>query len=213
MIRVVLADDHALVRSGVRRILESNPTLQVVGEAANGDEVLAKVAEGGFDVLLLDLTMPGRSGMELLKAVKEARPQLPVLILTMHQEEQYAMRAIRAGAAGYLTKDSAPELLVQAVQRVIGGRPFISPRVAEQMAYELRSDRTEQPHQTLSDREDEVFRLLVAGKTVSEIAGQLNVSSKTVSTHKMRILEKMSASSVAELVRYAVTHNLVPPGG
>lgn len=211
MIRVVLADDHALVRHGVRRILESNPTLEVVGEAADGEQVLAKVRAGGFDVLVLDLTMPGRSGIELLKAVKDIRPMLPVLVLTMHQEEQYAIRAIRAGAAGYLTKDSAPDLLVQAVQRVVGGRPFISAKVAEQMAYDLRADRGDQPHQTLSDREDEVFRLLVAGRSVSEIAARLSVSAKTVSTHKMRILEKMRMGSLAELVRYAVSRDLVPP--
>lgn len=211
MIRVVLADDHALVRHGVRRILEANPTLEVVGEAADGEQVLERVRAGGFDVLVLDLTMPGRSGIELLKAVKDLRPTLPVLVLTMHQEEQYAIRAIRAGAAGYLTKDSAPELLVQAVQRIVGGRPFISPKVAEQMAYDLRSERSEQPHQALSDREDEVFRLLVAGKSVSEIAVRLSVSAKTVSTHKMRILEKMRMASLAELVRYAVSRDLVPP--
>jgi DNA-binding NarL/FixJ family response regulator len=205
--RILIADDHAIVRDGLRRILQGAPGFEVAGEAVDGGEVMARVREGGFELLLLDMSMPGKSGVELIKWVKATRPDLVVLVLSMHQEEQYAVRAIRAGAAGYVTKESASELLVAAIRKVADGGLYISPGVAEQLAITLRPRATEL-HQTLSDREYEVFGLLVNGGTVSDIAARLHLSGKTVSTHKARILEKMAMDSVADLVRYAVAHKL-----
>lgn len=215
MTRILIADDHAIVRDGLRRILQSAPGLQVAGEAVDGDEVMARVREGGFELLLLDMSMPGKSGIELIKWVKATRPELAVLVLSMHQEEQYAVRAIRAGASGYVTKESASALLVAAIRKVADGGLYISPGVAEQLALALtlRPQATDLPHQTLSDREYEVFGLLVNGGTVSDIAARLHLSGKTVSTHKARILEKMGMDSVADLVRYAVAHKLFDARG
>jgi DNA-binding NarL/FixJ family response regulator len=212
MTRILIADDHAIVRDGLRRILQGAPGLEVAGEAVDGNEVMARVREGGFDLLLLDMSMPGKSGIELIKWAKLARPELAILVLSMHQEEQYAVRSIRAGASGYVTKDSASELLVAAIRKVAGGGLYISPGVAEQLAFTLRPQAADLPHQTLSDREYEVFNLLVTGGTVSDIAARLHLSGKTVSTHKARILEKMGMNSVADLVRYAVAHQLIDAG-
>ena len=209
MTRILIADDHAIVREGLRRILQSVPGIEVAGEAVSGDDVMARVREGGFDLLLLDLSMPGKSGIELIKWAKSARPELAVLVLSMHQEEQYAVRAIRAGASGYVTKESASALLVAAIRKVADGGLYISPGVAEQLALTLRPQAAGLPHQTLSDREYEVFSQLVSGGSVSDIAARLHLSGKTVSTHKARILEKMGMDSVAGLVRYAVAHQLV----
>ena len=208
MTRILIADDHTIVRDGLRRILQGAPGLEVAGEAVDGDEVMLRVREGGFALLLLDMSMPGKSGIELIKWVKATRPELTVLVLSMHQEEQYAVRAIRAGASGYVTKESASALLVAAIRKVADGGLYISPGVAEQLALTLRPQTAELPHQALSDREYEVFGLLVDGSTVTDIAVRLHLSGKTVSTHKARILEKMAMDSVADLVRYAVTHQL-----
>jgi DNA-binding NarL/FixJ family response regulator len=208
--RVVIADDHAIVREGLKRILEGQEGIEIAGEATNGFEALDRVRAGGFDILLLDLSMPGKSGIELIKQVKDESPKLRVLVLTMHEEDQYAVRAIRAGASGYLTKESAPGQLVSAIRRLAEGRLYISPNVAEQLALEVRPQGDDAPHRHLSDREFEVFQLLVAGRSVSEIAAQLHLSVKTVSTHKTRILQKMNAASVADLVRYAIRHRLSP---
>lgn len=210
MTRVVIADDHAIVREGLKRILEGQEGIEVAGEATNGFEALDRVRAGGFDILLLDLSMPGKSGIELIKQVKDESPKLRVLVLTMHEEDQYAVRAIRAGASGYLTKESAPGQLVSAIRRLAEGRLYISPSVAEQLALEVHPQGDDAPHRHLSDREFEVFQLLVAGRSVSEIAAQLHLSVKTVSTHKTRILQKMNAASVADLVRYAIRHRLSP---
>lgn len=210
MTRVVIADDHAIVREGLKRILEGQEGIEIAGEATNGFEALDRVRAGGFDILLLDLSMPGKSGIELIKQVKDESPKLRVLVLTMHEEDQYAVRAIRAGASGYLTKESAPGQLVSAIRRLAEGRLYISPNVAEQLALEVRPQGDEAPHRHLSDREFEVFQLLVDGRSVSEIATQLHLSVKTVSTHKTRILQKMNAASVADLVRYAIRHRLSP---
>jgi len=196
--RILIADDHAIVRDGLRRS-PLRPQLRFP----------ARAREGGFDLLLLDMSMPGKNGIELIKWVKAARPELAVLVLSMHQEEQYAVRAIRAGAAGYVTKESASVLLVAAIHKVADGGLYISPGVAEQLALTLRPQATDLPHQSLSDREYEVFGLLVNGDTVSDIAVRLHLSGKTVSTHKARILEKMGVDSVAGLVRYAMAHNLI----
>jgi DNA-binding NarL/FixJ family response regulator len=208
-IRVLIADDHALVREGLRRILAADAAFQVVGEAKDGHEALAAVRAGGFDVLLLDLSMPGRSGIELVKQVKSESPGLKVLVLSMHDEDQYAVRAIRAGASGYLTKDSATMQLVAAIRKAAAGGLYITPAVAERLALQLQAPGDELPHKRLSDREHEVFLRLVAGDSVTAIAERLHLSVKTVSTHKTHVLEKMGMGSVAELVRYAVAHGLV----
>jgi DNA-binding NarL/FixJ family response regulator len=208
--RVLVADDHAIVREGLKRILDGQEGIEIAGEATNGHEVLDRIREGGFDILMLDLSMPGRSGIELIKQVKDERPKLRILVLTMHEEDQYAVRAIRAGASGYLTKESAPGQLVSAIRRLAEGRLWISSNVAEQLALDVRprGDGDDAPHRHLSDREFEVFQLLVDGRSVSDIAAQLHLSVKTVSTHKTRILQKMNAASVADLVRYAIRHRL-----
>ncbi|HEX4944749.1 MAG TPA: response regulator transcription factor, partial [Usitatibacteraceae bacterium] len=208
MTRVLIADDHAIVREGLKRILDGQEGIEIAGEATNGHETLERVREGGFDILMLDLSMPGKSGIELIKQVKVESPKLRVLVLTMHEEDQYAVRAIRAGASGYLTKESAPAQLVSAIRRLAEGRLYISPNVAEQLALDVQPHGDEAPHRHLSDREFEVFLLLVSGSGVSDIAAQLHLSVKTVSTHKTRILQKMSATSVADLVRYAIRHRI-----
>lgn len=209
MIRVLIADDHALVRDGLRRTLLANPGMAVAGEAVNGDEVVDRVRDGGFDVLLLDMTMPGKSGLDLIRHIRGVAEKLPILVLSMHAEEQYAVRAIRSGASGYLSKDSAPTQLVAAITKVAAGGVYISPATAEQLAMGLAPTGIGPPHALLSDREHEVFLALVAGATVTDIAERMNLSVKTVSTHKARILEKLQLGSLAEMVRYAVTHRLV----
>jgi len=209
MVRLVIADDHTIMREGLKRILSGAENIEVVGEAVNGFEVLAKVREGGFDLLLLDLSMPGRSGIELIRQIKSEAPKLPILVLTMHEEEQYAVRTIRAGARGYLTKESAGTQLLSAIARVASGRPYISAEVAEQLALEIMEPHDSLPHERLSNRELEIFKLLVHGKSITEIADSLHLSVKTISTHKTRMLQKMRMHSLAELVQYAVAQNMI----
>ena len=209
MIRIVLADDHTILREGLKQVLSAASDLSIVGEARDGHEVLERVRELEFDVLLLDLSMPGKSGIELIKQVRAEKPRLRIMVLSMHQETQYAVRAIRAGASGYLTKEGASAQLVSAIRKVAGGGAFITDAVAEQLVLGAMPQTDGPPHRLLSDREFQVFRLLVAGKTVSEIAGQLNLSVKTVSTHKARIMQKMSLSNPTELIRYAIQHGLI----
>jgi DNA-binding NarL/FixJ family response regulator len=211
MIRIVIADDHTIMREGLKRILEGADDVEVVGEAVDGFEALAKVRHVDFDLLILDLSMPGRSGVELIRQIKDKAPKLPILILTMHEEEQYAVRAIRAGARGYLTKESAGTQLLYAIRKLAAGRPYISNEVAEQLAMDAMPSSQTLPHKELSNREFEVFSLLVAGKSITEIADLLHLSVKTVSTHKTRILHKMAIPSLADMVRYAVMHRLIPP--
>jgi DNA-binding NarL/FixJ family response regulator len=213
MTRVLLADDHAIVRAGLKELLTATGDITVVGEATNGQEVLAAVREGGFDVLVLDMSMPGRSGIELIKLVKAEQPKLRVLVLSMHSEQQYAVRAVKAGASGYLTKESAADELVAAIHRVAGGGAYITPETAERLVLDSSSGAQGPVHSRLSDREFEVFRMIVAGRSVTDIAAELKLSVKTISTHKARILEKMEFSSQAELVRYAVEHGLVDERG
>jgi DNA-binding NarL/FixJ family response regulator len=209
MIRLVIADDHTIVREGLKQVLSAASDLSVVGEAQNGHEVIARVRELDFDVLLLDMSMPGKSGTELIKQVHAEKPRLRILVLSMHEEEQYAVRAIKAGASGYLTKESASAQLVSAIRKVAGGGAFITSSVAEQLALGARPDAEGPPHGTLSDREFQVFRAIVGGKTVTDIANELNLSVKTVSTHKARLMEKMGLANQAELVHYAIRHRLV----
>jgi DNA-binding NarL/FixJ family response regulator len=212
MIRIVLADDHALVREGLKRIVADAPDFSVVGEAADGTEVMRAVRELEFDVLVLDLSMPGRSGMELIKLVKAEKPRLRILVLSMHQETQYAVRAIKSGASGYLTKESAPAQLGEAIRKIAAGGAYISAEVAEQLALgAMPGAASAAPHESLSDREFEVFRMLVAGDSVSEIAARLNLSVKTVSTHKANLMQKLGLSNPSELVRYALKHGLADP--
>lgn len=208
MIRILIADDHTIVREGLKQMLSACADFKVVGEASNGHEVLARLEDCPCDLLLLDMSMPGRSGTELIRQVKSERPKLQVLVLTMHEEHQYAVRAIKAGAAGYLTKETASDLLVSAIRKVASGGAFITPAVAEQLALDAMPRTSVTPHLALSDREFQVLRLLVAGRSVTEIAEELHLSVKTISTHKARMMQKLDISSQADLIRYAISHNL-----
>jgi DNA-binding NarL/FixJ family response regulator len=210
MIKVLIADDHAIVRSGLKQILdETNGEIQVQGEAANGREVLEKIHAQDWDVLVLDITMPGRSGLDILKDIRQLKPKLPILILSMHAEEQFATRMLKAGASGYLNKESAPEELVKAIRKVYGGGKYVSPAQAERMVSELTSDTGKAPHELLSDREYEILCLIASGKTATQIAKQLCLSVKTVSTYRTRILDKMKLETNAQLTHYAIKGGLV----
>ncbi len=209
MIRIVIAEDHTIVREGLKQLLAAAGDLAVVGEARTGAEVLARAREDAFDVLLLDMSMPGKSGIDLIKQVHSEKPKLRILVLTMHEEQQYAVRAIKAGAAGYMTKESATAELVAAIRKVAAGGAFISASVAEQFALGAMPQVDGPPHTALSDREYQVFDLLVSGESVTDIAERLNLSVKTVSTHKARILQKMNLQNQSELVRYAIQHRLL----
>ena len=212
MTRILIADDHTLVREGLKQILSATPELEVVAEAMDGDQALAHVRSTEFDLALLDMSMPGLSGIDLIKRLKLERPKLRILVLSMHGEQQYAVRAFKAGASGYLTKDSASDQLVAAIRKIAAGGVYISATAAEQLAMGAMDAPGELPHRSLSDREFEVFRLLVAGTSITDIADGLHLSVKTVSTHKTRILQKMNMASTAELVRYAVENKLVDAG-
>ena len=209
MIRIVIADDHTIVREGLKQLLGSAGDLQVVAEAADGHQAIERVRSEEFDVLLLDMSMPGRSGIELIKQVHAEKPRLRILVLSMHEEQQYAVRAIRAGASGYLTKESASAQLVAAIRKVASGGAFISAEVAQQLALGAMPGAQGMPHESLSDREFQVFKMLAEGKSVSDIAERLTLSVKTVSTHKANVLEKMGMTTAAELVRYAITNDLL----
>lgn len=208
MIEILLADDHAIVRDGLRQIIADTDDLSVAGEAVNGSEVIARVRERNWDVLLLDISMPGKNGLELIKQIKIERPKMPILILSMHDEEQYALRALRAGAAGYLTKDSDARQLLAVIRKVAGGGVYLSPAMAERMARELMPATEAPPHTLLSDREYQIFELIVRGDSLTSIAERLCLSIKTVSTHKSNLLQKMNMSNQAELIRYAIRHGL-----
>lgn len=207
MIRLLLADDHQLVRDGLKRILGAASDLEVAGEAANGDEALALVKANDYDLALIDMSMPGLAGIALIKRLRAEKPKLRILVLSMHGEDQYAARALKAGAAGYLTKDSASAQLLGAIRKVAAGGMLISEAAAASLVQAASSDAP--PHAALSDREFEVFRLLAAGRAPNEIAKKLHLSVKTVSTHKARVLHKLGLGSTAELVRYALEHRLL----
>jgi DNA-binding NarL/FixJ family response regulator len=208
MIRVLIADDHAVVRDGLRHILQSATGFYVAGEACDAAATVALTRSTPAQVLVLDLSMPGRNGIELIRQIKDERPELRVLVLTMHAEQQYAVRAFKAGASGYLTKESASAELVGAVTKIAAGGVYVSLAMAERFAQSLNEPADTLPHQRLSDREFDVFRRIAAGQTITEIAQELCVSSKTVSTYKTRILEKMQMPHEAALVRYAMRHQL-----
>ena len=207
--RILVCDDHPIVRRRVREILEQAGAPVTVGEAANAAEGLALARKEPWDTVVLDITMPGRSGVELLKELKSERPSLPVLVFSVHPAEQYAVRVLRAGASGYLTKESAPEELLAAIRRIVRGGRYISPSVGEWLADDLGRSAEQLPHHGLSDREFEIIRLLASGKRVSEIAKQLHLSVKTVSTYRARVLGKLNLRTTAEIIRYAIKHGLV----
>jgi DNA-binding NarL/FixJ family response regulator len=214
MIRIVVAEDHEIVRDGLKQILARTDDMVVDGEAGNGQELMQLLRAREWDLLLMDMSMPGRSGIELIKQIKREKPKLPILVLSMHQEQEYAVRAVRAGASGYLNKDSASELLVSAIRKIAHGGVFVSPAVADLLvAGFARGADVAAPHKLLSDREYQVFRMMVHGKSVTEIAHELALSVKTVSTHKTRVMEKMQLDSLAELVRYAIEHRLLDDCG
>jgi DNA-binding NarL/FixJ family response regulator len=207
--RILITEDHAVVRQGLKLILADHFKKAVFGEARNATEALARVWKEKWDVVVLDITMPGRSGLEVLKEIKRSRPRLPVLILSMHPEDQFAVRLLKAGAAGYLTKESAGEELVGAIKKVVGGGRYISPSLAEKMASYLTMDIQKAPHERLSDREFLILRMIASGKPVSQIAKELSISVSTVSTYRARILEKMDMKNNAELTHYALQKELV----
>jgi DNA-binding NarL/FixJ family response regulator len=208
MIRIILADDHAIVRAGLKQMFAIMPEMEVVAEAVDGDSVLETLRRTRCDVLLLDLNMPGISGPDLIARIRAHWPSQPILVLSMHDTAQIASRALKAGADGYVTKDSEPQVLLTAIRRVAAGGRFISAEVAQKMALLATTSGDQLPHMTLSAREFDVFKCLIKGLGVNDIADQLIISNKTVSTHKARLLEKMHMSSVAELTRYAVDNQL-----
>jgi two-component system, NarL family, invasion response regulator UvrY len=208
MIKVLIADDHAIVRQGLKQVLAEADDMQVGGEATNGLEALEQIRKHDWSVAVLDMSMPGRSGIELIKLAKAEKPKLPILVLTMHSEDQYAVRALQAGASGYLTKESAPEQLVNAIRKVAAGGVYVSSSTAEKLAQNIMPGNEALPHTRLSDREFEVFQMLTAGMSLSDAAEKLSLSVKTISTHKTHILEKMQLANQTELVRYAIKHGL-----
>lgn len=209
MIKILIADDHAIVRKGLKQILAETHDMAVAGEAGNGPDLMDKVRTGDWDVVILDISMPGRGGLEILKQLKSERPRIHVLVLTMHPEDQYAIRVFKAGASGYLTKESAPEQLVAAIRKVARGGKYVSPHLAEKLAYDLEIGSEKPPHETLSDREYQVMQMIASGKTVGNMAEELSLSVKTISTYRARILKKMKMKNNAELTHYVIRKKLV----
>ncbi len=209
MINVLIADDHALIREGLRKTLSGEPDMTLIGEATNVVELFKQLERLVVNIILLDITMPGESGLDALKELHQKYPHIPVLVLSFHPEHRFAVRALKAGAAGYITKQSATEELVQAVRKIVGGGKYVSAALAEELATELDTHSGKLPHETLSDREFQVMRLIAAGKKSSEIAEELSVTISTVNTYRMRILEKMKMQSNVELARYALEHKLI----
>jgi len=209
MIKILIADDHAIVRRGLKQILEDTPNIVVADEASTGKEVLEKISEKEYDVVVLDISLPDKSGLDILKQLKSQKPKLPVLVLSIYPEEQYAERVLKIGASGYLTKESAPEELITAIKKVSVGGKYITASLAEKLAFNLDEKTEKLLYETLSDREFQVMCLISSGKTQKEIAAELSLSIKTISTYRYRILEKMRMKSNAELTRYAMENKLV----
>jgi len=209
MIKILIADDHAIVRRGLKQILEETPNIVVADEASTGKEVLEKISEKEYDVVVLDISLPDKSGLDILKQLKSQKPKLPVLVLSIYPEEQYAERVLKAGASGYLTKESAPEELITAIKKVSVGGKYITASLAEKLAFNLDKKTDKLSYEILSDREFQVMCLISSGKTQKEIAAELSLSIKTISTYRYRILEKMGMKSNAELTRYAIENKLV----
>ena len=207
MIRILIADDHPLIREGVLKILKSAPEMTVVAQASTADEALDYVKKLEVDIVILDISLPGRSGLELLVEIRTLFPKLPVLVLSMYPEERYAVQALKKGASGYLTKEGAADQLILAIRKVMQGRKYVSAGLAEKLALNLSGD-TERSHEKLSDRELEVFRLISVGRTIRQISEQLSLSMSTINTYRSRILEKMNMKSDAELIRYAIQNDI-----
>jgi DNA-binding NarL/FixJ family response regulator len=209
MIRMLVADDHTIVREGLKQIFFDTRDMVVADEARNAQEAINKVEDDDYDIVLLDISLPGRSGLDVIKQIKLIKPELPVLVLSMHPEEQYAIRSLRAGASGYLTKESASQELIEAIRKVARGKKYITSSLAEKIAFEMEVDTSKPLHETLSDREYQVLCMIASGKTVKEIGAALSLSVKTISTHRSRILKKMKMKNNAQLIRYAIRQNLV----
>lgn len=209
MLRILIADDHAIVRKGLRQlILEEHPTA-TIGEVSDVESLIALVMKESWDLVICDISMPGRSGLEALQQIKDINPGLPVLIMSMHPEDQYAVRVFKAGASGYLSKDAVHQELISAIQAIRNGRKFITPGIAEKLVGALDSDKQQEPHEQLSNREFDVMKMLAAGKSITEIAEQLSLSATTVSTYRSRILEKTGLKNNADITRYALEKKLI----
>ena len=206
---IIIADDHSIVREGLKQILFEIPDMNISDEAKNGNELFQKILKNHYDIVVLDIKMPGTNVIDLIKKIKNHKAHMPILILSMYPEEQYAVRMLKAGASGYLTKESAPKELVTAIQKIAEGGKYISPSLAEQLANHLGDNREKPNHEILSDREFQVFQMISAGKSVKGIAEELNLSEKTVSTYRARVLQKMKLKNNAELTHYAFKHNLI----
>jgi len=209
MISIIIVDDHPIVRQGLKQILSEEPDMATFGEAQNSQEVLDLIRKQDWDAVVLDITMPGRGGLDILREIKHERPKLPVLMLSVHPEDQYAVRALKAGASGYLNKESAPEELVRAIRKILRGGKYISPTLAEKMAFNLEKETDRPAHEALSDREYQVMLMIASGKTTSAIAEEMSLSIKTVSTYRSRILEKMKMKSNVDLTYYVIKNNLI----
>ena len=207
-IKIIIADDHPLFRRGLKHAIEETNDIAVIGESCNGEDLLSLIRDSKSDIILLDIAMPGKSGLDLLKQLKSEHPKLPILILSVYPEEQYAIRFLKAGASGYLTKESAAEKLAEAIRKIAGGGKYASTAVIEKLAFDF-SDSEKLPHETLSDREYQVFGMIAVGRSLTEIGVELSLSVKTISTHRTRILEKMKMKKNAELIHYAITQNLL----
>ena len=209
MLKILIADDHAIVRKGLKQLLLEEYPSAVIGEVADTEGLLKQVMNNGWNIVICDMNMPGRSGLDALAHIKQVAPDLPVLIMSMYPEDQYALRVLKAGASGYLQKESIHDDIIKAVQTVKLGKKFITPSIAEKLAEAFHNNTNKQPHELLSDREFDVFKLIASGKSVSDIANQLSLSTTTVSTYRSRILEKMGIRSNAELTRYALEKKLI----
>ena len=207
-IKIIIADDHPLFRRGLKHALEETSDIEVIGESCNGEDLLSLIRDSKPNIILLDIAMPGKSGLDLLKQLKNEHPKLPILILSVYPEEQYAIRFLKAGASGYLTKESVAEKLAEAIRKIVGGGKYASTAIIEKLAFDF-SDSEKLPHETLSDREYQVFGMIAVGKSLTEIGVELSLSVKTISTHRTRILEKMKMKKNAELIHYAITQNLL----
>ncbi len=209
MIRILIADDHPLVREGLKKILKEESDMDVRCEASNSQEVLQHLEQHSLDAVVMDISMPGKSGLDILKDIRQRFPKLPILFLSMHPADRFAVRALRLGAAGYLTKESAPRELVRAIRKVVQGGKYITKKVAEELALDVEAPREKPPHETLSDREFEILRLIASGKSVKDISEELSLSRHTVNTYRARVLEKMNMKSNVDLTQYAIRNGLV----
>lgn len=209
MIKILLADDHPIIIKGLKQIIEEEDDMKVTGEARNGNEALDLMRKNDYDIAILDITMPKKTGVEVIEEMKYLKKKIPVLVLSVHPEDQFAMRVLKTGAKGYMTKESAPENIVDAIKKIINGGKYISPTLAEKILSDINSDRDEAPHETLSNREFQIIVMIASGKTLKEIAEELNLNIKTISTYRQRILEKMNMTSNAELTRYVLDNKLM----